>query len=108
MLPALSSLLKTKLQAVQNSAMRVIFRRSKLEHTSTAELCAMSGLDLVEKRMNDLNSKYFKRAVTNNNELIANLYGGYRKDIVGAIGGKKTFLCGHVEVFEPLWRFEIN
>ena len=64
----------------------------------------MSGLDLVENRMNDLNSRYFERAVANNNELIANLYGEYKKDMVGAGIGKKTLLCGHIEVFEPLER----
>ena len=57
--------------------------------------------------MNDLNLKYFERAVANNNELIANLYGEYKKDMVCAGRWKKTLLCGHLEVFGPLERWSI-
>lgn len=99
MIPTLPADLLKTVQAVQNNAVRIIYHRSKLEHTPTGELCAMAGLDLVQDRMNELNSRYYSKAIQNNNVLIKGLMGDYCRDRRAPSQVKKTLLCGHVGLF---------
>ena len=71
MAPCLSSSMRDAAQALQNKAVRIIFHRPSADHTT--DLCRISGLELVETRMTDLNTRYFRAANSPENELISAL-----------------------------------
>jgi exonuclease III len=63
-LKSLSQANLKKLQAIQNRAVRCIFRLPYV--TSTAELCNISKLTSVKDRMESLNKKFFEKGLVNN------------------------------------------
>ena len=67
----LSDNLRKSVQAIQNIAMRIIFKQPF--DASTDSLSALSGLPLVRDRMYELNRRYFEAARTVPNELIVDL-----------------------------------
>lgn len=74
-LPRLSENLRTTLQAVQNKAIRIIFR--KRPGTKTIYLCRLANLVLLSDRMHYLNIKYICKALISENELILSLFKEY-------------------------------
>ena len=68
----ISSLISTTkektIQAIQNKAMRAIFKKPYSEKTEN--LCKVSGLPLVKDRLSELNHRYFEKAISNKNALI--------------------------------------
>ena len=95
----LSRDLKKTLQAVQNNAVRKIFHLSLREHTSTERLCELSGLGLVETRMDELNARYFEKALTTENELIVGLADDYAEAGRRTNLDIKTPLCCFPDLF---------
>ena len=100
--PRLSERLKTTLQAIQNKAVRTIFRQSF--RAKTAHLCSLSSLILVEDRMKGLNEKYLKKALSSNNELIFDLFKQYLDGKFEGPGMSErekssTLLHGHTHMY---------
>ena len=87
--PLLSKALSKTMQAVQNIALKIIYRLKYDTHTE--EVVALSGIKLVKDRANELNQRYIMEAKKNENELLIDLFDEYK------IGGKnfknKTVLC---------------
>jgi hypothetical protein len=77
MLPRLPKDISKSLQAIQNNAVRIIFKIPYREHTKTIDLCTRSGLSLVSERMEELNRSYYDRALANGNDLIVHLFDSY-------------------------------
>ena len=69
-----SNMLK-KLQAIQNKAIRKIFKRDF--NSTTAELCNLSNLETIESRWFNLFSRYCYRSLSNKNELFIKLISEY-------------------------------
>ena len=94
-----NSLSKT-VQAIQNNAMRVIYRQAFDTHTET--LCSLSGLPRVESRMFELTERYLEAAMSGSNELILDL----ASDFVAASGKResrsKTPLCDFKDMLETI------
>ena len=96
MYPGISDNLKKSIQAIQNNAMRLIFERtwSKVGfNESTNSLCVISGLPPVGIRMEGLNTNYFRKAVSSNNDLIKKLQENYTRIYNTTKPIKKTLLC---------------
>jgi len=96
MYPGLSDNLKKSIQAIQNKAMRLIFERnwSKIGfNESTSSLCVISGLPPVGVRMKGLNTNYFRKAVSSNNDLIKKLQENYSRIYNTSKPNKRTLLC---------------
>ena len=72
----LSDNLRKSVQAIQNIAMRIIFKQPF--DASTDSLSALSGLPLVRDRMYELNRRYFEAARTVPNELIVDLMTSFK------------------------------
>jgi hypothetical protein len=101
MWPRLSERLKTSIQAVQNNAVRLIFRRSLRERLSSDDLCELAGLTPVGNRMTETNSKYFEMARKNGNPLMSSLLREYREEYTGSELGTQTLLCSQASTLVP-------
>jgi hypothetical protein len=97
--PRLTPALKTLVQAIQNKAIRIIYHLPREE--STVDLCGISGLELVETRMKELNTRYYQSAVSNNNELICDLFGVYWSHFGNREVKTPTLLCSQIAAFRP-------
>ena len=88
----LSEALLKSVQAIQNGAMRSIFKMRYDAHTE--DLCAVSNLPRVEERMMDLNQDYVENAIISNNPLFADLAMNYQRSFGGGREiENKTLLC---------------
>jgi hypothetical protein len=93
MWPSLSKKNKSTLQAIQNEAVRRIFKKYRPTHTSTADLCTMSGLTLVRERANKLMKEYLSKVAANAKDLITELSYGNRTGNFGKKGKYKSRPC---------------
>ena len=75
--PLLSITNKIKLQAIQNSAIRIIFHKDRF--FPLGELCKMSGLETLNERYNAISARYFEKCMTNKNPLISELVEKHKK-----------------------------
>ena len=88
----LSEALLKSVQAIQNGAMRSIFKMRYDAHIE--DLCAVSNLPRVEERMMDLNQDYMENAIISNNPLFADLAMNYQRSFGGGREiENKTLLC---------------
>ena len=71
MYPLLSITNKKTLQAIQNNALRIIFKKSI--DTKVAELHSIGLIETLEERSHNLKVKYLNTAEINNNPLIKDL-----------------------------------
>ena len=90
--------LNKTIQAIQNMAVRSIYKIRREAHTPTEELCRISGLELVITRMSDLNSRFFKNAKKTKNPLIQKLVEEYREKFLNK-PIPKTLLCDYIDLF---------
>ena len=65
-------------EVLQNDALRVIFKKSKLEHVSIEELRGWAELDSIEMRHEELLNDYYVKCMTTNNPLIKDLFNSYK------------------------------
>ena len=99
--PRLHESLKKSLQAVQNSAVRIVYHLSIIEHTPTKDLCALAGLPLLEERMVAINERYFLNAIAMRNEFIVDLFGEYWEAFAGEESKVTTLLKCRAPLFLP-------
>ena len=102
---ALSTPLIKTIQAVQNAAVRAIFRipaynKVTEHHSTTEELRTVSNLQNVNERMSDLNRRYLLNAKATGNPLIAEAVLGYFEKFGEGVRPEiETFLCEHIDLF---------
>ena len=84
---------KRKLQVIQNSAFRIIFKKPKI--TPIDELHKLANLELVESRLNKLNRKYFLRGIALNNPMIKEQIDEFLNFTGARILKHETPLCSH-------------
>ena len=71
----------SKLETIQNTAMRIIFKRP-LDETQN-NLIELAKLEKIETRFNELNLRYLNNAMINGNELIKEIvddFSSYNKE----------------------------
>jgi hypothetical protein len=102
----LSEKLMKSVQATQNNAMRIIFKKGydpvTRKNTTTDTLCELSSLPLVEDRMMVLNQRYFDSAVISVNQLILDLGLGFRTLFLSGDIKNKTLLCDFMPMLEVI------
>ena len=64
-------------EVLQNDALRVIYKKSKLDHVSIEELRGWAELDSIEMRHEELLNDYYVKCMTSNNPLIKDLFNSY-------------------------------
>ena len=98
----ISSSYRKTLEAVQNNALRIIFRTT-WEATSTSE-SQKAQVQTIEERLKNLNEKYFVEALLSSNPLIETLFEDYlsfKERTTNNYSTTKTILC-HLSHFEAL------
>ncbi len=63
------------LEKIQFKCLKIINRKSK--YASNSEISSLSGYVSIEERFDELNLKYIKKNINNNNELLIDLYNDY-------------------------------
>jgi hypothetical protein len=102
MVQRLSEGMIKSLQAIQNNAVRIIFREPFEAHTvDLCDLCEKSGLDLVKDRMVELNARYFTKALAGGNDLIVDLFRSFKDSFSSRTGTPPTLLCESMNLYEP-------
>ena len=81
----------SKLQRIQNNAIRIIFNLPR--YTGVSDLHEKAGLDLLKDRFIKLNRKFFGRAFSNKNPLILDAIKEYFNYYQGRIVKYTTPLC---------------
>ena len=61
---------ETKYEVIQNDALRIIFKNSKMGHVKVEDLRSMPRVTTIEERREDLFERYFERAIISNNPLM--------------------------------------
>jgi len=89
-----------KVQKIQNSAMRVIFKQ-KYDCPSVT-LCSLASLPRVSERMDDLFGRFLDAALASSNELILNLCWGYRRSFQARGTSHPTLLCQYREQIDSV------
>lgn len=79
-----------KLEAIQNTALRIIFKKSQDE--PQGNLLKLANLDKIENRFNELNLKYLNNAMLNENELIEEIVDDFVSYNEGKMDKYETFL----------------
>jgi hypothetical protein len=97
----LSDSLMRTVQAIQNSAMRAIYKMNYDAHT--VDLCAASNLPLVEERMMELNERYIQSSFLSSNVLFCDLAYNYRRSFFGGrLITETTLLCDFNHLLETV------
>jgi hypothetical protein len=81
----------TLLEKIQFKCLKIINRKSKF--SSNSELKNSSGYLSIEERFGDLNLKYIKSSLSNNNELIKDLLSEYLNYSESRQLTKQTLFC---------------
>ena len=85
-----------KLQAIQNSALRSIFKIPFMINSNTIEI--ISGVPQIKDRFKDLNEKYVNQILTNENPIIKPLCEEFLVYEKSRNLRYKTFLCDHKDL----------
>ncbi len=86
-----------KLQRIQNSALRVIY---KLPFDTPIEvLHETAKIERLNERLDKLNNNYLLKAILNNNELVLELLNEYGYDYINRQGENPTILCAYKDLF---------
>jgi hypothetical protein len=85
-----------KLQAIQNSALRSIFKIPYMTNSNTIEI--ISGVPRIKDRFKDLNEKYVNQIHTNENPIIKPLCEEFLVYEKSRNFRYKTFLCDHKDL----------
>ena len=98
--PRLSQASVKSLQAIQNKAVRTIYKEPFDAHT--VDLFERSGLCLVSERMGLINAKYLDCAIKTNNELIIPLIRSFGANFSceKIPENERTLLCCHKDLYE--------
>ena len=91
--PCFSTTNLTLLEKIQFKCLKVINRKSKF--SSNSELKNFSDYLSIEERFDDLNLKYIKSSLSNNNELIKDLLSEYLNYSESRQLTKQTLFCKH-------------
>ena len=103
----LSDSLIKSVQAIQNGAMRSIFKMKYDAHTE--DLCTISNLQRVEERMLDLNQAYIENAITSNNDLFRDLAVNYQRSFgESRTITKKTLLCDFSHFLSSVYKLNVD
>jgi hypothetical protein len=100
----LSSLSKSryrKLQAIQNTALRSIYKLPF--DTSTAYIGLLTGVDEIKDRFNKLNENFIKRALLNANPLICDSYKEYLLYAESRNLKFNTIYCEHKNILKDIY-----
>ena len=99
-MPILSNTLNKTIQAIQNTAMKCIFKLNYL--TSTEEVTRISSLPTIIERSHLLNERYLKICIKFENPLITELIHQYIDGLKNFMN--QTFLCDFKDIIESLMR----
>ena len=89
-----------KLQVIQNTAIRSIFKQ-KFD-TPTTTLHELSNIVTIKDRFHDLNERYLLRSMLNNNPITTSLVEEYLNYANGRNNVKETLLCHYKEAVEKM------
>ena len=90
-----------RLQAIQNSALRAIF---KIPYkTCSNEIRTISGVKVLSERFSDLNKNYFINSFINNNPLISSLYEEYLLFSEARYLKYKSLFCEHKDILNTYY-----
>jgi hypothetical protein len=84
---ACSKKTKESLEVAQNNALRIIFKKSPMDHVSIDTLRGWANVSSIEERHSALLNSYYEQALVSNNTLILKLFENYKKfrnrDVIG-------------------------
>ena len=89
----LSTTLRNKIEAIHNTALRIIFKKDRL--FGTERLLKLANEKKMEVRLRELKNRYLDTALANNNPLIAPLHDEYTNFAGGRVIETKTIMCGY-------------
>jgi hypothetical protein len=78
-----------KLNSIQNKAVKIINRKSIYSSSSLIK----TSIENLEERFNNLNVRYFIKAIQNDNEIIKELLDDYKQFSLNRIITQDTILC---------------
>ena len=96
---SLSETTKSSLQAVQNNAMRIIFKKKR--EYGNENLQRLSGVEPLESRMQQLTERYLEQAEINQNPLICDLIEEYEEFQTRNKKKHATLLCHSLYIKPP-------
>ncbi len=88
------------LERIQFKCLKIINKKSK--YSSNSEIKNMPDYQLIEHRFDDLNSKYIKKSLLNNNELITDLFDEYWNFSKSRELKKLTLFCKYKDALQIL------
>ena len=75
---AISVDIRKSFEVIQNNALRIVFKKSLLDHVSVEELRDMANIESIEVRHQKLLDRYYERCLGSNNELVSEIFDNYK------------------------------
>ena len=69
---------KDDLEVIQNNALRIIYKRSIMDHVEVESLRDWAGVKQIKVRLNELLNSYYEKALTSHNPLLIKLFEEYK------------------------------
>ena len=66
-------------EVVQNDALRIIFKKSVMDHVKIEDLRKWARVSSIESRHSELLTRYYERAIMSNNPLVKEMFAKYEK-----------------------------
>ena len=77
--------MKDDLEVIQNNALRIIYKRSIMDHVEVESLRDWAGVKQIKVRLNELLNSYYEKALTSHNPLLIKLFEEYISELIEKI-----------------------